>query len=331
MESDLARWGVVGHARAVEMLQHAVAAGNLSHAYLITGPTGIGKTTLALALASTLLCESEGPRPCGLCRGCRRVAAGTHPDLHIVESESPGANLKIDSIRLLLHQLALTPMEGRWRVAILNRFEEATTSAANALLKTLEEPPSYAVLLVLASDAENLLPTIVSRCQRIPLRAQPVAAVQQALIERWQVASAKADELAHLSGGRLGWAVHALQEPAALARRAQRLDDLERILRAPLFERFRYVNETVRDSAAVEETLSVWASWWRDVLLCAAGDESFLVNVDRRAALHSYAQSYGVRKSAAVLDVLRDTSKYIERNASPRLALEVLMLDLPAL
>jgi len=329
MESNAAEWGVIGHTLAVRMLQRAVFAGDLSHAYLITGPSGIGKTTLALALASALLCQSERSRPCGVCRGCRRVANSSHPDLHIVESASPGANLKIEKIRALQHQLALTPTEGNWRVAILQRFEEATAAAANALLKSLEEPPSYVVLLVLARDLESLLPTIVSRCQHIPLRAQPVFAVQDALIEKWGAAPEKAALLAHLAGGRLGWAVRALQDPAALARRAQSLDDLDRLLGASVADRFQYVSEMAKDPDDVQETLGFWVSWWRDVMLCAAGDDSFLTNIDRRVALQSYAQSFGIQKSAGVVNALRDAFGRIQRNANLRLVLEVLMLDLP--
>jgi DNA polymerase-3 subunit delta' len=321
-------WGIVGHAWAVKLLRQAVEAGSVSHAYLFTGLPGVGKMTLARALAAALLCQGEDA-PCGDCRGCRLVASGNHPDLHVIESERPGESLKIDQVRDLQRQLSLTPLEGRWRVAVLRRFEEATTSAANALLKTLEEPPSYVVLAVLARDADTLLPTIVSRCQQVSLRPLPAARVERALVERWGAEPEQAKLLAHLSGGRLGWAVRTLEDSAGLQRRAQRLDELGELLNAPTTARFRYANRLARDPVATQETLNLWLGWWRDVLLLAAEADAPLTNVDRQNALHDHARRYGVARSTAMVKALRNSADHLKRNANPRLTLEVLMLDLP--
>jgi DNA polymerase-3 subunit delta' len=321
-------WGIVGHEWAVRLLCRAIETGSLSHAYLFTGPAGVGKTALALALAAALLCQGEA-RPCNDCRACRLVASGSHPDLHVVESERAGATLKIEQVRDLQHQLALTPLEGRRRVAILRRFEEATTAAANALLKTLEEPPPYVVLVVLASDADVLLPTIVSRCQLVPLRPLAVTVVQQALVERWRADPQQAELLAHLSGGRLGWAVRTLGDKTALQRRVERLDELDQLLGASVVERFRYAEKLARDPVAVQETLDLWIGWWRDVLLVAARADVPLTNVDRQEILREHARRFGAERSTTVLGALSGAAERLKRNASPQLTLEVLMLDLP--
>ncbi len=321
------RWG---HRWAAQVLQQAVATHTVSHAYLITGPHGVGKFALASTLAAALLCAENTP-PCGVCRACRLVATRSHPDLHIVASERIGAALKIEQVRELQWQLALTPVEGKYRVAILQRFEEATPSAANALLKTLEEPPPHVVIVVLAADADRLLPTIISRCQQIPLRPLPIRQVEESLRTHWQASPEQAELLAHLSGGRLGWAVQILKnEPPLMYRnRDRRLEDLLGLLSATCVERFRYADELSGDRGAVQETLGLWVGWWRDVMLLASQADVPVSNVDRLSQLEHHARRFGIEQSVAMLQALRQALERLEQNANPRLVLEVLMLDLP--
>jgi DNA polymerase-3 subunit delta' len=291
----------------------------------------VGKTTLARRLAAALLCEHQQvtSRPCGACRACRLLASGNHPDLYIVESEHVGASLRIDQVRRLEHTLSLTPFEGRHQVAILRRFEEATTSAANALLKTLEEPPAYVVLVVLARETDLLLPTIVSRCQHVPLRPLPTTTVEQALTERWDATAEQAELLAHLSSGRLGWAVRTLEDETALKRRAGRLDELNELIDGSIVERFQYAEKLAQDPVATRETLDLWIGWWRDVLLVTSEANASPTNVDRQDEVRNRARRFGVEESASVVRALRSALEKLRQNANARLTLDVLMLDLP--
>jgi len=323
-------WGIIGHEWAVHLLRRALEEGELSHAYLFTGPPGVGKGTLARALASALLCQRD-PRPCGECRSCHLVASGNHPDLFWVQPESEVGRLKVEQVRELQRYLSLTPNMAHYRVAVLDRFDQATPSAANALLKTLEEPPDFVVLILLAPDTDSLLPTIVSRCQVVPLRPLPVPQIAAALQARWGVEAETARRLAHLSGGRLGWAVRAATEPDLLRRRQQRIDEMVALLRAPLTDRFRYAAELARDPAAAQEALDIWAGWWRDVLLLTGGveedrtGESLLTHLDQRARLEQMAAQFTPAQAVARIQAVRTAMDRLRRNANPQLTLEVLL------
>lgn len=319
-------WPIVGHRRAVERLERALTEERLGHAYLITGPARIGKATLARALAMTINCTGR-PRPCGACRACARIASNTHADVRFVAPE--GERLKIDQIRNLQRELSLSPVEARTRVAVLDDFDRATLEAMNALLKTLEEPASHVVLVLIAPEADVLLPTIVSRCQVIALRPLTVAQVRQALVERWSVDAERARLLAHLAGGRLGWAVEAAQDESVLLKRAARLDDLARLMHASRVERFAYAETLARNAAEARETIDTWRTWWRDVMLAAAGSQVALTNSDRHDEIASLAGRIDAARAQSAAAACSRALWQIEKNAAPRLVAEVMLLSLP--
>jgi DNA polymerase-3 subunit delta' len=319
-------WPVIGHTWAVDNLDRAVLEQRTAHAYLISGPAQIGKATLAGALALTLNCTGT-ERPCDRCRSCQLIAAGKHPDVQVIAPE--GRSLKIDQVRALQHDLALSPFEGRYRVAIFDQFEAATVEAQNALLKTLEEPPAYAVLIVLAVDPEQLLPTIVSRCQQIALRPLTTAQVRGALITKWHVADDQADLLAHLSGGRLGWAVTAVKDQSVLTDRAAALNELWQLLTADRVARFTYAETLTKKDDRMRSTLDLWRTWWRDVLLTASGSTAELVNLDRIDDIQSLAQHVDVTQATAAAEACGRALWQLDHNATARLVMEVLLLDLP--
>ncbi len=319
-------WQVVGHEWAVELLRRSLANGRVAHAYLLTGPPQIGKTTLALNFAQALNCQnSEGP--CGECLSCRKIAHGTHPDVRVIEGQ--GGTIKIDQIRALQRQAALSCTEGRWKVFILRQMERATTEAANCLLKTLEEPPAHVILMLTASEADALLPTIVSRCQVLNLRPLAVETVRKALQERWGVEGQQAELLARLSGGRLGWAVEAARDEAILRRRDDLLDALMELMGQGRVERFAYARQLSRDAEAAREALDIWLSWWRDLLLMASGSSAEIANLDRAEALREMAGRYSLGQVRDFIEALRAAAWRLEHNANARLTLEVLLLSLP--
>jgi len=319
-------WQVVGHKWAVDLLNRALASGRVGHAYLLTGPPQIGKKSLALNFAQALNCLDE-ERPCGQCLACRKIAHGSHPDVQLIEGE--GGSLKIDQMRTLQHEAALSPLEGRWKVYIIRQMEQATAEAANCLLKTLEEPPAHVILLLTASQADALLPTIVSRCQVLNLRPLANETVQRALQGRWGVDAERARLLARLSGGRLGWAVAASQNDTILARREKHLNEMMKLMGQGRVERLGYAQQLSRNPEAAPELLHLWLSWWRDLLLAASDSSAGIINIDREDALRAQAQRYSLGQVRDFVEALRAAAWRLEHNANTRLTLEVLTLSLP--
>jgi DNA polymerase-3 subunit delta' len=212
-----------GQGPALDAVGSMIRAGRVPHALLLAGPPSVGKTTLALDLAAGLLCTNADPdqRPCRACRGCHLVESGNHPDLHRLAPDGPGGQIAIGRVRALSSTLALLPVEGGARVAIISAAQRLNEDAQNALLKTLEEPPSGVVLILCADEEERLLPTIRSRCAR--LRLGPVAsrAIEDLLGELDIADAPTAARLARLASGRPGLALAYARAPEAAAARAE--------------------------------------------------------------------------------------------------------------
>ena len=243
-------WNLTGHEWAANLLCQHVARGEMRHAYLITGPAGVGRRTLALRLAQAVNC-TQPPAPgeaCGACRSCTQIERMSHPDLSILQAGREGGEIPVDAVRQLQRSLNLAPYEARYRVALLLRFEEATPSAQNALLKTLEEAPERVILLLTAENAEALLPTIVSRCEILRLRPLPLDVVRASLSARG-IPAEQANLLAHVCGGRAGLAFRLSHDGAQMEQRAAWLDDLWRLLHANRAERFAYAEHAASGCA----------------------------------------------------------------------------------
>jgi DNA polymerase-3 subunit delta' len=336
-------WDILGHEWAVNLLRRHLSLNQVRHAYLFTGPDSVGKRSLAIRFAQALNCEAP-PEPgefCGECRACKLILEQTYPDLHVVEAEQVGGVLKVDQVRQLQRQLALAPFEGKWRVALLLRFHEATASyganAANALLKTLEEPAPKVVLLLTARSTLAVLPTIVSRCEVISLRTLPTGKIEEVLKERCDNEE-QAALIAGLSDGRPGWALRMAADPSLLAQRMSLADDLMTLLVSGRRDRFKYCERfdpklakkalnQVRQNAL--ETLEVWASLWRDVMLQAFQVSSSPRNFHRFQDVKNLAAIMRHERVIEMLEATLHTRDALTRNVNVQLAMETLMLELP--
>lgn len=336
MSQDTVWKTLIGHEWAVDLLRGAILNDRVGHAYLFTGPGQTGKTTLARLFAQALNCLEPDleRRPCGQCRPCTLIAADRHPDVRLLEPHvtSRGKRtLKIEAIRDLQHDLNLASYEARHKIAILPSFEAATQGAANAFLKTLEEPAAGVILLLTAVEADALLPTIASRCRLIGLRPLPVEQIAAALQERWQTPPDRSRMLAHLADGRPGWAIQAIEDPSLLEARESHLAALSQALPGRRVDRFALADRLANDAETLPELLRTWLGWWRDLSLLAWGsrDES-VVNVDRMQGLQELAQRWDKKAILKSLTQTREALWQLEHNANARLVIENLLLVYPS-
>src|SRR6185436_17378403 len=323
-------WNLIGHEWAVDMLKNHVANGTTRHAYLFSGPPGLGRRTLALRFAQSLNCQTPVAAgiPCGACRDCRQVEAMQHADLTIVEAEAEGGTLKVDQIRESRRMLTLKPYQSKYRVSIFLRFQEANDSASNALLKTLEEAPSYAVLILTADNPEQLLPTIVSRCEVLRLRPLKIEEVKQDL-EKKGIERDRANLIAHISGGRPGYARQLIESESLLEEREERLNDMQSLIAASRVEKFAYANKLARDKESMRQAILIWLSYSRDVMLRTVQARTPLVNVDRNVEIEDLAGRLDLSAARGVVSGIEDALEKMERNVNSRLLAEVMLLDLP--
>jgi len=326
-------WRVLGQPKVITLLQRSLQSGRLAHAHVFIGPPHVGKLTLAVNLAQALNCASPDP-PCGECSPCRRIAAGKHADVQILDllsSEVKG--IGIDQIRDIQSVASLPPYEGRSKVFILDNADLLSHEAANCLLKTLEEPPPTVHLILLTISRSRLLPTVLSRCQEVNLRPVPLRTARDILVRDCGLPSEKADLLSRLSGGCIGWAITASRDDGVLQEREERIAAFIAMSSAGPGRRLAYAAELAaqfgKGRDRVSETLSSWLLWWRDLLLVKAGDEQYITNIDHRTALRSQADRLTVPQIQQFIRHLRAVPRQLEGNVNPRLALEVLLLDMP--
>jgi len=318
--------GIVGQSAAIALLERAIALDRPAHAYAFVGPVGVGRRLTAVAFAQALLCPTRG---CGVCGVCRRIAAGQHPDCQVVVPIPPRENpkgavaIRIEQIRELERVAALAPFEGSRKVFVLDEAERMTLPTAQALLKTLEEPPPRTHLVLILTNPRALPPTVLSRCQRV--RFRPLADADAVrLLEGRGVSGDASGLLARLTEGRPGLALTTDLETL----RARR-DAALALTAAPRARIGNALDGAPTDRASVTAYLGFYWSWYRDALcLAAGGSATLLVNADQEAALRAVAARVSAPALVAALVGVKAAWIALEGNVNPRLALETALLGL---
>ncbi len=331
-------WQLIGQRRAVSLLQQSLKAGRLAHAYLLAGPAHVGKMTLAIKLAQALNCEASEEKPCLECNACQKIAAGRHADVQVIgllqkENDTEFKVITIEQVKDVLHMASLPPFEGKHKVFIIDGAELLSPDAANCLLKTLEEPEARVTFILLTTNDRLLLPTVVSRCQRLELTPLPIREEVEALVANSKIEPERARLLAGLSHGCPGWALAAAQDESTLQNRNEEIVQIAGAIDGDLEGRFEYIDKLAngfsKDRGAVYETLDRWLDYWRDLLLIKLGSEATVTNIDRRQELAATAGGYRITQIKDCIESIRRTAEMLKQNVNTRLALEVMMLDIP--
>ena len=313
--------GILGHERCVSVLKRSVASGKTAHAYLFEGIDGCGRRTTAMALIQALFCSNG--TGCGSCPSCRKMISGNHPDLHLLEPD--GAFIKIDQIRDLQKELSLRPYEASRKACIIEAAERMNASAANAMLKTLEEPPGNAIIVLLSTDASAVLSTIRSRCQLLGFAPLPHDSVRDYLVARG-IPGDVAETAAGIARGSIGKALE-ISGQETIGSRLDQIAEISTVSLSavePLFALSERLSADKTDTAA---TLDSLVSFLRDVLALQNGSDD-IVNRDLLTLIEQEASK---RSSASVMkriDCAMDTRQALQYNANPRLALDMLLIRL---
>jgi DNA polymerase III subunit delta' len=333
-------WPIWGHDHAVHELQSAVTGG-VRHAYILSGYHNVGKTALAREFAKAIVC-AEPPAPglsCGNCSACRRVDRGTHPDVTLydlerqqqsAEKSSTGKNLSltIQTVRQITSSIALRPMEARHRVVIVDDVETMQETAQEAFLKTLEEPPAYAVILLLTTDADLMLETIRSRAMTVQLQTVPTATIL-AMLEASGIERERARAIAVASVGRPGWALQAVENDQLLIQRVEVQSSVVSWIQSDHYQRLveatRLGDAFSKDRDSVYARLLAAQAVWRAIVLRSVG-VSDIDHPEVASAEHlSYAAAASVKALKSVDACLAD----LDSNVRPRLALQSMVLQWP--
>ncbi|HWH38013.1 MAG TPA: hypothetical protein VNT28_09570 [Candidatus Limnocylindrales bacterium] len=251
-----------GQPTALAFVKRAVASVRPPHALLLSGPPRVGKTTLLLDLAAGLLCLAEQPvdRPCRACLACRKVEAATHPDVHRLAPEGAGGQVRLGQVQALASDLALLPLEGRCRVAIIEHAQRMNPDAQNALLKLLEEPPAQVTIALAADEPAGLLPTVISRCARVRLGPVAPAAIAQILAQRAGMDIARGESIGRQSAGQVGLALELAARPELLIARGRLARSLLDLLDADRRTRLGAAGQLIADGAEIAAGATAEAS-----------------------------------------------------------------------
>lgn len=320
---------VVGHKDIIQYIRNAVTEKTVSHAYIINGERGSGKKMLASLFAMSLLCEEGGPEPCTACHSCRQAETRNHPDIIWVTHEKPNS-ISVDDIREQVnHTIAIKPYQSPYKIYIIDRAETMTVQAQNALLKTIEEPPEYAVILLLTENAQALLPTINSRCVILKLRNIKDTLIKKYLMEKLEIPDYKADVCTAFAQGNVGRAIMLANSEHFNEIKEEAVQLLKYIHEMEMSELIAAVSNITAYKLEITDYLDIIMIWYRDVLLYkATKDLDKVVFRDQVKYIKEQAKTSSYEGIEIILKSLETAKARLKANVNFELTMELLFLTI---
>lgn len=320
---------VVGHKNIINYIRSAVKEDKVSHAYVLNGERGAGKKMLANLFATTLLCEKAGPDPCNVCHSCKQAESGNHPDIIKVTHEKPNT-ISVDDIREQVNNtIMIKPYQGPYKVYIIPQADMMSVQAQNAILKTIEEPPEYAVIMLLTENAQTLLPTIMSRCVMLKLRNIKDTLIKKFLMETMQVPDYKADMCTAFAQGNMGRAILLSNSEHFNEIRDEAVQLLKYIQEMELSEIVEAVKRITKYKLEINDYLDIIMIWYRDILLYkATKDIDKVVFKDQIKYIKEQARKSSYEGIELILDSLEKAKTRLRANVNFELVMELLFLTI---
>ncbi len=320
---------IVGHEQIIEHLQNAIATDKVSHAYILNGPDKSGKMMLAKAFAQTLQCEKGGTEPCMECHSCKQAMSGNQPDIIYVRHEKPNT-ISVDDIRTQINNdIVVKPYSSKRKIYIVDEAEKMNQQAQNALLKTIEEPPAYATLLLLTTNADMFLPTILSRCVRLNLKAVRDEKIKDFLMRERQLPDYQADICVAFAQGNVGKAIQLASSDSfnelknAAIQLLKRVDDIE------LYEMTEAVKQIADYKLEINDYFDLMMIWYRDILYFkATNDVNKLIFKDEVYDIKKQAAKSSYQGIEAIIEALEKAKTRLNANVNFDLVVELLLLTI---
>ncbi len=320
---------ILGNEMVKDHFKKAIANHKISHAYILTGEAGMGRKSIANAFAMTLLCEKGGSEPCMSCHSCKQVMSGNHPDLIYVTHEKPGS-IGVDDVREQINDtIMIRPYSSYYKIYIVDEAEKMTVQAQNALLKTIEEPPAYAVIILITTNQEAFLPTILSRCVQMKLKPLKDFTIKNYLTQNLHIAEKDADICAAFARGNLGKAIHLalsdefrelFQKVMVLVKNVGTMDI------SMLLDCIREMREQNFD---IGEVLDLMQLWYRDVLMFkVTKDMNLLIFKDEYKMINETGEKIDYAGLEAILAAIDTARTRLNANVNMELAMELLLLTM---